>query len=132
MTTKQEIELINTIIREAISHGGDAGGSYNSNKKKLTAAIEAWLNEKYLQGMYTVRPTYSDETGEYPLQIVPTEDGEKEEELNEIINRLEKFGKKYPDSSFIIETPNDYVKKPINQVIMYTGIDSGNVVIDAE
>lgn len=33
---EKEIEMINRIIVEAVMHGADSGGSYDSNEKNLT------------------------------------------------------------------------------------------------
>lgn len=43
---KKEIDLINNIIRQAVYHGGDAGGAYFSNETKLIKAISQWLSYK--------------------------------------------------------------------------------------
>ena len=41
-----EIYLINKIVREAVMHGADAGGSYDSNTEGLTKALQQYLNLK--------------------------------------------------------------------------------------
>ncbi len=38
------IRIINRIIREAIEHGGDCGGSYNSNPDGLIKAMKTYIN----------------------------------------------------------------------------------------
>lgn len=43
---KQEIKLINSIIEEAVIHGGDPGGPYFSNYDALKKAIMNWLDFK--------------------------------------------------------------------------------------
>lgn len=52
---KKEIEIINKIIVEAVMHGADSGGSYNSNEEKLIAAIEEWLELKDFGYEYAVK-----------------------------------------------------------------------------
>lgn len=52
---EKEIVLINKIIREAVIHGADCGGSYNQNTENLISAIEDWLQEKNQLTLYTVR-----------------------------------------------------------------------------
>ena len=51
----EEIELINKIISEAVMHGADAGGSYESNEKDLTMAITNWLKAKGIDNDYCVK-----------------------------------------------------------------------------
>lgn len=41
---EKEIKLINSIIEEAITHGGDPGGPYFINRSSLQEAIVKWLN----------------------------------------------------------------------------------------
>lgn len=43
---REEIELVNKIIVEAVMHGADCGGSYDSNEEGLTEAITNWLKSK--------------------------------------------------------------------------------------
>jgi len=49
-----EIELINNIIKESVIHGGDAGGAYFSNTKKVYSVIQEWLNYHDLSDIYIV------------------------------------------------------------------------------
>jgi tellurite resistance protein len=51
----KEIEIINKIIVEAIQHGADAGGSYDSNEKNLITAVEEWLELKDFGYEYAVK-----------------------------------------------------------------------------
>lgn len=46
---EEEIELINSIIEEAITHGGDPGGPYFINHSSLQEAIVKWLNFKNIK-----------------------------------------------------------------------------------
>ena len=46
----KQIELINDIIFNAILHGADCGGSYDSNRDGLIASIEKWLNFNKIKG----------------------------------------------------------------------------------
>ena len=50
----KEIEMINKIIVEAVMHGADAGGSYDSNEKNLTGSMKEWLELKGLSNRYGV------------------------------------------------------------------------------
>lgn len=47
-----EIALINQIIKEAIIHGADAGGSYEQNNEALTKAVNDWLEYKNISNDY--------------------------------------------------------------------------------
>lgn len=38
-----EIDLINDILEQAVRHGADIGGSYESNENGLLDAIHKWL-----------------------------------------------------------------------------------------
>lgn len=40
---EKEVELINSIIREAIVHGSDHGGAYEINEEGLRESISDWL-----------------------------------------------------------------------------------------
>jgi hypothetical protein len=62
---EHEIELINNIIEESVIHGGDAGGAYFSNSKKVCSAIQKWLNYHDLSDTYIVKDQkYYDDEGE--------------------------------------------------------------------
>lgn len=52
---REEIELINKIIAEAVMHGADSGGSYDSNEENLTEAITDWLKFKGIENDYCVK-----------------------------------------------------------------------------
>lgn len=49
-----EISLINKIVREAVMHGADPGGSYDSNEEGLTKALQRYINFKGISDDYTV------------------------------------------------------------------------------
>ena len=49
-----EISLINKIVREAVMHGADAGGSYDSNEEGLTKALQRYIDFKGISDDYTV------------------------------------------------------------------------------
>lgn len=51
---EKEIDIINTIIAEAVVHGADAGGSYDQNEKHLMESINTWLEFKGLTKKYFV------------------------------------------------------------------------------
>ena len=50
---EKELRLVNSIIREAISHGGDLGGSYSTNGENLNNVIMAYLRARNLDNQYT-------------------------------------------------------------------------------
>lgn len=52
---RDEIALINKIIAEAVMHGADSGGSYDSNEEDLTEAITDWLKFKGIDNDYCVK-----------------------------------------------------------------------------
>ena len=54
MNIEKEIKLINDIVVNAVMHGADAGGSYNSNIQGVTQALNAWMKAKGLTG-YSVQ-----------------------------------------------------------------------------
>ena len=49
-----ETDLINQIVCEAVLHGADAGGSYDSNEKGLTQALQRYIDFKGISNDYTV------------------------------------------------------------------------------
>jgi hypothetical protein len=49
-----EIELINNIVCEAVKHGADAGGSYDSNSYGLTVALQRYLDFKGISDTFGV------------------------------------------------------------------------------
>jgi len=51
---EKEIQIVNKIIREAVIHGADAGGSYDQNEENLIDSIKSWLNLKGLNNEYTI------------------------------------------------------------------------------
>lgn len=53
MNIQNEINLINDIVLNAVVHGADSGGSYDSNGDGLENALNAWLKEKNITG-YTI------------------------------------------------------------------------------
>lgn len=63
-----EIALVNQIIKEAIIHGADTGGSYNQNITALTKAVNEWLEYKNLTNDYKLQNTVVD--GWYICQIM--------------------------------------------------------------
>lgn len=67
----KEIEMINKIIVEAVMHGADAGGSYDSNEKNLTDAMKEWLELKCLSNRYGVEKNTEVETRYRTILTVP-------------------------------------------------------------
>lgn len=51
---EQEIRILNNIIFQAIIHGGDSGGPYQTNEKALMASINSWLCFKGLTEEYGI------------------------------------------------------------------------------
>lgn len=102
---EKEIELIHEIIANAVIHGGDWGGTYDSNIESLVLAINNWLREKGVRDKYHViersyvhtltynlkylRPGFDtnatgikDETGSFIVpQIVPIEVKQERERI---------------------------------------------------
>ena len=52
---EKEIELINSVIREAIVHGSDNGGAYEINEDGLRESVSEWLEYHDLSEKYTLR-----------------------------------------------------------------------------
>lgn len=50
----EEIRIINNIVAQAIIHGGDPGGSCDTNKENLVSALNDWLECKNLFSEYMV------------------------------------------------------------------------------
>ena len=50
----EEIRIINNIVVQAIIHGGDPGGSYDTNEENLVSALNDLLECKNLFGKYAV------------------------------------------------------------------------------
>ena len=50
----EEIRIINNIVVQAIIHGGDPGGSYDTNEENLVSVLNDWLECKNLFGKYVV------------------------------------------------------------------------------
>lgn len=71
---EEEIKIINKIIEEAVWHGADAGGSYDSNDVDLIAAINKWLIFKGLVNRYTVKEVITEDGFMQTYQIVPIVD----------------------------------------------------------
>ena len=51
----KEVEAINNIVYQAVLHGGDSGGSYESNETDLTDVLYEWINLKGLTHKCGVR-----------------------------------------------------------------------------
>ena len=68
---EKEIEMINRIIVEAVMHGADSGGSYDSNEKNLIGTMKEWLEFKGLSNRYIVEKNAEVETRYRTIMIVP-------------------------------------------------------------
>lgn len=67
-TIEKEVEFINSIIQEAIYHGGDMGGAYFSNAQDLNEVIVDWLKLRGIDDTYTT--TYEAKGETYWIAIV--------------------------------------------------------------
>lgn len=56
-----EIDLINDVLEQAVRHGADIGGSYDSNENGLLGAICKWLIYRRLYDRYKVVCTDNDQ-----------------------------------------------------------------------
>lgn len=52
---QRELDMINDIIVNAIIHGADGGGSYESNKEGLMEAMRLYLSYKKLEEKFVVK-----------------------------------------------------------------------------
>lgn len=68
---EKEIEMINKIIVEAVMHGADSGGSYDSNEKNLIGTMKDWLEFKGLSNKYGVEKNSEVVTRYRTILIVP-------------------------------------------------------------
>lgn len=68
---EKEIEMINKIIVEAVMHGADSGGSYDSNEKNLIGTMKDWLEFKGLSNRYGVEKNSEVVTRYRTTLIVP-------------------------------------------------------------
>lgn len=66
-----EIDIINDIVKQAIIHGADCGGSYDNNRENLTNAMNRWISLRKLHGKLIVQEVTCDD-GWIVLKIVPT------------------------------------------------------------
>lgn len=71
---KQEIQIVNKIIKEAVIHGADSGGSYDQNEHDLIAAINEWLIFKGWHNQYTIESKVDTGDGWSVPQIVLVKD----------------------------------------------------------
>lgn len=67
---EKEIKIVNKIIREAIIHGADMGGSYEQNESALVSSINKWLELKGLSDEYVVKNRINTGNGWWLHQIV--------------------------------------------------------------
>ena len=68
---EKELRLVNSIIREAISHGGDLGGSYSTNGENLNNVIMAYLRARNLDNQYTTDATVYGDYSEPTIGRIP-------------------------------------------------------------
>ena len=67
---EKEIKIVNKIIREAIVHGADLGGSYEQNEENLINSVNEWLELKRLSDKYVVKGDIDTGGGWWVHQIV--------------------------------------------------------------
>lgn len=67
---EKEIKIVNKIIREAIIHGADLGGSYEQNEESLVSSINEWLELKGLSDKYIIKDNIDTGDGWWVHQIV--------------------------------------------------------------
>lgn len=67
---KKNIDLINNIIIQAIIHGGDAGGPYCCNEKKLYNSIKQLIIQNNLEHDYEIAFLRIDGYGDKFPQII--------------------------------------------------------------
>ena len=70
-----EMKLVNQMIEEAVMHGGDSGGAYFTNGKKLNDAVLEWLKTRNLSEYYTTDAAFFGGYDSYVIGRI-TEDGE--------------------------------------------------------
>lgn len=68
---EKELGLVNSIIREAVSHGGDSGGSYSTNGENLNNAIMDYLKARNLDNQYTTDATVYGDYSEPTIGRIP-------------------------------------------------------------
>lgn len=68
---EKELRLVNSIICEAISHGGDLGGSYSTNGENLNDAIMAYLKVRNLDNQYTTDATFYGDYSQPTIGRIP-------------------------------------------------------------
>ena len=56
-----EVDLFNDVLEQAVRHGADIGGSYDSNENDLLDAIYKWLMYRGLYDRYKVVCTDNDQ-----------------------------------------------------------------------
>ena len=67
---EKEIKIVNKIIREAIIHGSDLGGSYKQNEDNLINSVNEWLELKGLSDKYVVKDDIDTGDGWWVHQII--------------------------------------------------------------
>ena len=78
MDIEREIELMNHVIANAIIHGGDWEGPYESNTVGLVKAVNNWLREKGIKDKYhVVEDAYNATITTDPFPLYRGEDAEK-------------------------------------------------------
>lgn len=110
MDKEKIIDLVNDIVVEAVSHGGDAGGSYGSNEEDLVSIMNDLITYLDVNDVYEVR-------GDNP-QIV-----RKVSYFDEITKVLGAIHKKAPQVRFnqlISNLHSNFVKQnPLSVKTMY-------------
>lgn len=68
---ENHIEILNNLIREAVMHGGDAGGPYCSNTKGIKDAINKYLKFFKLDNDFIVKTKLLPDKDGYCFNVIP-------------------------------------------------------------
>lgn len=62
---EDNIKIINNLVLECIKHGGDAGGSWDSNEKGVIKSLESFIQYNNLQNEYIIKTIKVIKKGEH-------------------------------------------------------------------
>lgn len=68
---ENHIEILNNLICEAVTHGGDAGGPYYSNTKGIVDAIDKYLEFFKLDNDFIVKTKLPPDEDGYCFNVMP-------------------------------------------------------------
>ena len=72
---ESELKAVNAIVWEAVLHGGDGGGSYDTNGEKLNEALMKYLKLRHFDDRYTTDATVYGNYDQPTIGRIP-DDGE--------------------------------------------------------